>query len=218
MRDFYKELAEYVDRSPRIVEVRCSYASNELAWIFPYYDDVISYYKDTDLYIFALSAYQTRLQEYKFHQWFKNAIKFRKWKTMLDFGGGIGEASIIGAKEGMEVVYQDVAGSKTADYALHRFYKHRIKQPELWDENHNIDRKFDVIVAMDVLEHLEDPEKVIKEMARSTEWLICNPNLVLYTEKYPEHISRPDITPYFEQVSTYLWKGKNEKTKTITHI
>ena len=128
---------------------------------------------------------------------------------MLDFGGGIGEYSIVGCKAGAEVVYQDIAGSKTADYALHRFYKHGIKQPELWDENHEIDRDFDLIVAMDVLEHLENPEEVIKNMGKHCTYLLVNPDLIMYNELYPEHISHYDLTPYFYKVDGYLWKNKN---------
>lgn len=209
MTDFYAELTEYVQRDAELVKARCEGAGVELAWLFPKYkDNVIDYYKETDLYIFGLSNYQTRLQSVNFHEWLEQFIKNYNVKTMLDLGGGIGEYTIIGCKSGVEVVYQDIKGSKTMDYAVWRFGKYNVK-PQLWDETVKIDRDFDLIVAMDILEHLEEPKPVIEAMSKHCTYLICNPGLIKYNFLFPEHISHYDLTPYFYQVQNYLWKNKN---------
>jgi len=207
--DFYQELSEYCQRDIELVKLRCEGASTELAWLFPTYKDkVLDYYKDTDLYIFGLTRYQEQLKGVAFHEWLEQFISNYDIKSMLDFGGGIGEYTIIGCKEGIQVIYQDIEYSKTWEYATWRFEKHEV-DPILWDENHSIDRDFDLIVAMDVLEHLENPEPVIEAMAKHCKYLIINPDLIKFNYMFPEHISHYDIKPYFYNVQNYLWKNKN---------
>lgn len=209
MTDFYQELSEFTGRDRELVELRCNGASTELAWEFPQYaDNPLEFYRKTELYIFGLSHYQKLLQEHQFHDWLFQFIKNYNIKSMLDFGGGIGEYSIIGCKAGVETVYQDVKDSRTADYAVWRFMKHEIT-PTLWWENHELDRDFDLIVAMDVLEHLKDPKPVIEAMGKRCTYLISNPELIKYNFMFPEHISHPDLTPYFYNVHNYLWKNRN---------
>jgi hypothetical protein len=209
MTDFYKELSEFTQRDEELVKYRCECAGTELAWLFPSYKDrVIDYYRETDLYIFGLTHYQEKLKTVKFHEWLAQFIRNYNIKSMLDFGGGIGEYSIIGCQEGTEVVYQDILNSKTWDYAIWRFAK-KEATPTLWDENHLIDRDFDLIVAMDVLEHLENPKPIIEAMAKHCTYLIINPDLIKFNNMFPEHISQYDIKPYFYNVQNYLWKNKN---------
>jgi hypothetical protein len=208
--DFYKELAEYTGREEKLVEARCNTASIELAWIFPKYkDNVMDFYRETDLYIFGLSRYQKQLQEKNFHEWLSQFIRNYNIRSVLDYGGGIGEYTIVACNAGAETVYQDIMGSETANYALYRFDKHGIKQPELWNENYVIDRDFDLIIAMDIFEHLEDPQFMIEKMSKHCTYLICNPELILYNEFYPEHISHFDLNPYFYKVHGCLWKNRN---------
>jgi len=208
MTDFYGELAEYTGRDRQLVEARCLCASTELAWLFPSYKDrVLDYYRETDLYIFGLSRYQERLQGKDFHGWLAQFIRNYNIKSVLDFGGGIGEYTIVACKEGAETFYLEVEGSKTGEYARWRFQKHGVR-PVFLSENYKIDRDFDLIVAMDVLEHLPDPAPVIADMAKHCTYLISNPELITYSFMFPEHISHPDLTPYFYNVHNYLWKRR----------
>ena len=209
MTNLIDDLVEYTGRGERLVKARCAIASTELAWQFEKHrENPLDFYRNSDLYIFALTLYQTKLQDAGVHDWLRENIKRYGWKTMLDYGGGIGEYTIIGKKAGLEVVYLDVRGSKTADYALHRFYKNEIGQPLFWAEGHKIDKDFDVVVAMDVFEHLENPQEVIEQIAKHTKYLICNPMDVKYNWPYPQHISKFDIEPYFENIGSYLWRRK----------
>jgi len=207
MKDFYQDLIEYTGYTPRQVKVRCNYASSELSFIFPEYENVMDFYRETDLYIYALTKYQERLQDFNLFDWLKGAIHHYEWETLLDYGGGIGEISIVACKEGVRVDYLDIENSKTWEYAKWRFDKYNVN-PKMLKEGTPVEKEYDVIVAMDVLEHLENPQEVIEQIKESTDWLVCNPEFVQYNNMYPEHISKFDLSPYFEKVSNYLYKRK----------
>jgi 2-polyprenyl-3-methyl-5-hydroxy-6-metoxy-1,4-benzoquinol methylase len=208
MRDLYSELAEYVGRPRELVRARCQHASVELAWQFEKdKDDPIRHYRDSDLYVFALTRYQTELQEKYIHSWYQQMIKQRKMKTGLDFGGGIGEQTILGFEAGVERMgFVEVLSSETYQYAEWRFKKHEVN-PTYLNEESVINSDFDFVVAMDVFEHMENPQPVIENIARHTRYLFCNPNEILYTLLYPQHISQYSLKSFFMPLEIYLYES-----------
>ena len=211
MKNFYEELAEYTGRDLDLVTARCQVAHVELAWLWEKYkDNPIEFYRDTDLYIFNLTYYQARLQKNKIDIWFQYMLKKHGWKTGLDIGGGIGEQTILAFEQGIDrMTFTEIAGSETLRYASWRFKKHSFSGIlEIEDENYIPTKDFDFIVAMDVLEHLEDPEPVIKAIHNHTEWLFCNPEQIKYNRLSPQHISKFDLTKHFKHVDLYLWRRK----------
>lgn len=205
----YKELAEYTGRPWELVKLRCEGAAAELAWLWPQYDGVLAFYRETDLYIFDLTFYQTMLGKNNAHNWLRHMIKKHGWKTMLDFGGGTGEWSIIAAKAGCKVTYVDVEGSKTMEYARWRFKQHGVDVDCLGEDAWPLD-PFDAIIAMDVFEHLEAPVPLIEQFAGQSKFLFANPNEVKYNDLYPQHISHYKLEPLWEHVEGYLWKIRAE--------
>lgn len=208
MIDYIQELADYTGMSKWMCEQRTRYATLELAWQFEKYkDDPLQYYKDSDLYIFDLTMYHQHLEQRGVHAWFVEQIKKYGWKKMLDYGGGTGEYTILAEQNGAKTTYVDVG--ETARYALWRFGKYNILPTMVVDDdNFKLDEKYDCIVVMDVLEHLPDPEPMIKKLAECTEYILCNPDEIKYNEIYPQHISKVCLSPYFEQVEKYLYKRK----------
>ena len=127
MKDFYSELAEYTGRDYELVKARCVIAHIELAWLWEEYKDrPIDFYRETEWYIFGLSFYQTRLAEKKLDIWYQYQIRTHGWKKGLDFGGGIGEQTILAFEEGAEMDFLDVERSKTLEYARWRFNKYGV--------------------------------------------------------------------------------------------
>ena len=210
MRNLYTELAEYTGRPQTLVEARCQHASVELAWQFEKHkNDPLAHYRESDLYIFALTRYQMAIRNAGIHQWYKNNIIERGWKTGLDYGGGIGEQTILGIEAGAKMTYLDVMGSKTLEYATWRFRNRQIlgfigSVPETY----KINEDYDFIVAMDVFEHMEHPQPVIEELAKRTKYIFCNPTEIQYNWLYPQHISHFTLDPYFTKIDNYLFKRK----------
>ena len=208
MRNLYAELAEYTGRTQVLCEARCIHASVELAWQFEENKhDPIKHYRESDLYIFALTRYQMQLQVNNIHSWYQEMIKSYGWKTGFDFGGGIGEQTILACEKGVKMCFLEVDESKTMDYARWRFRKH-VFEPEMYEEHYGIERDFDFIVAMDVFEHLEKPEPIIEAIAKHTKYLFCNPGQVKYNWLYPQHISQFSIEQYFKKVDLYLYERR----------
>lgn len=210
-RDLYAELIEYTGKDKALVEARCNYADFEMAWEWvtapaPGYN-ILEYYRNSDFNIFALTKYQKELQGNGIHTWFGRMIKSLGVKTMLDLGGGIGEYTIIAEQNGAKSTFCEVRYSKTLDYAGWRFGKHKV-DPAIVFEEFEVNRDFDLVVAMDIFEHLKEPEKLIKKIASHTKYLLCNPNEINYSICYPQHISKFSLDHYFVNVDLYLWRKR----------
>ena len=206
--DFFQELTEYTGRNRRLVEERCKTAAIELAWIWEKYkDDPIAYYGETDLYIFDLSNYQAELQNKGFHWLLLDMLKKYQCKTILDFGGGIGHYTILAFQNGMKADFLEIEGSKTLEYAKWRFKKYGVN-PEIFTEKTDLTgRKYDCLVAMDVFEHIDNPEPIIKKLSTITKYLFTNLEDGLpYTPIYPQHISKYELEPYFKRIDRYMWE------------
>jgi len=208
MKNLYTELSQYTKKDLSLVTARCQIAHVELAWLWEKYkDDPIKFYKEADLYIFNLTYYQMRLQKNNIHNWYQHMIKKHGWKTGLDYGGGIGEQTILASQEGVKMDFLEIEGSKTLEYAKWRFKKYEIK-PVFRSENYKINQDYDFIVAMDVLEHLENPKPVLQDIALHTKWLFCNPEQIKYNWLSPQHISKFNLELYFKHEDLYLWRRK----------
>jgi len=155
MKNLYEELAEYTGRDLELVIARSEIATIELAWQWEKHkNDPLAFYRESDLYIFNLIRYQTRLQKGKIPTWFQYMIKKHGWKTGLDIGGGIGEQTILAMEEGVDMRFVEVEGSQTAKYAQWRFKKHKVNPDEYLTEEES-----DLHFLALYLDHLDTANK-----------------------------------------------------------
>ena len=191
-KDFYAERIGYTGRHPTLVRERCRVAPVELAWKFDK-DRILDTYKQDDLYIFDLTEYQTKLQNELLPR-FIDFLQKCNIRTMLDFGGGIGEYTILAMQNGVNVDFLEVEGSKTLEYAKWRFKKHNVNPRILTEKADLTDKKYDFVMAMDVFEHIPQPDVavLIAQLSRITKYLWCNPVGLPYNEYYPQHVSHFD--------------------------
>jgi SAM-dependent methyltransferase len=206
--DLYGDLVAYTGREPQLVRARCETAIVELAWLWAQYrDNPTAYYTATDLYLFDLTKYQSELRRLGVARaWAESVCNVREAAggcRVLDYGGGIGEWALIAALNGADVTYFDLDGPTLA-YARWRFERHNAPVRVLTSDP--LGERYDVIVAMDVLEHLPEPQPVIERLAASAPYLYCNPGEVRYDWLYPQHISRYDPRPQFERQGGYIWR------------
>jgi SAM-dependent methyltransferase len=87
--------------------------------------------------------------------------------SILMLGDGGGSDSLYLVKNGFNVKYFDIPGSKTYDFAIKRFEKHGVlgKQVEfISDYNQCLQSQYDIVLSFEVLEHLTDPIKAIQDI------------------------------------------------------
>jgi 2-polyprenyl-3-methyl-5-hydroxy-6-metoxy-1,4-benzoquinol methylase len=204
----YEELAQYTGRPLELVRTRCQSAIVELAWQWHSNPDhPEQFYKNTDLYLFDLTEYQQRLYRANWYIWFQEILGELKIKRILDFGGGIGESLIQAYAAGVrELDYVDIKDSKTMDYAMHRFRSHNVSV-QIWD---GIPRKeYDLIIAMDVLEHIPNPGQAIRRFKEAGPYLIANPEQISFDAVFlPQHISNYNLAADYQHIEGNLYQRR----------
>ena len=83
---------------------------------------------------------------------------------VLDYGGGSGSDAIIYARSGHEAHYADLVAWKNTDVVARRFALRGLDIP-IHDALGLPDRRFDVITAIDVIEHIYDVEEATARLA-----------------------------------------------------
>lgn len=203
------DLIEYTGKPRELVVQRAKTAMIELAWQWHEHKDDTAYYRDTDLYIFDLTKYQAQLVVDV--DMMIEEIKVRKLKKVLDFGGGIGEYTRRAIQEaGADVTFLELKDSQTLKYANWRFTKHKIKPKIVNEEYPWHAEKWDVVFAMDVIEHLnkEEAEKTIKALQKNAKYVFANPEFLKFDDLFPQHITKFELTG-FVKVGTMLYKNKS---------
>jgi len=125
----------------------------------------------------------------------------RRVASCLDFGSGVGSGALLFGASGVAVTLADIS-STLLDFCRWRLARRQIasgfvdlKQSELPDE------AFDMVLAMDVFEHLADPVEAAERL-----WRALKPGGVLFARIHaevdpdrPHHIVR-DFAPTFARM------------------
>lgn len=207
------DLVEYTGKPRDLVKERCKSAFAELAWIWHNQkhstaEEILQFYKTTDLYIFDLTKYQSLLVLDV--NMMIEELKERKLVKMLDLGGGIGEYTIRAIQEaGCDVTFLELKDSKTLEYAKWRFTKHKVK-PKIVTESYPWqDEEWDVVFAMDVIEHMTEAEakKTLDALREKAKYVFANPEFIKYNDLYPQHISSFALEG-FSRSGTLIYKNQ----------
>jgi SAM-dependent methyltransferase len=140
-----------------------------------YNEKMEKFYQETDGFIYESMVYSCRFDKRvvmeKVKQRIDNYISLKKSESKLNilmFGDGVGSDTIYlynFYKDKVDFYYFDVPGSKTFEFALKRFNKYNIEVKIITDYNKIPKDFFDVIISIEVLEHLPDPIQAIKDIS-----------------------------------------------------
>jgi SAM-dependent methyltransferase len=157
-----------------------------------YNEKMERFYQETDAFIYetlvescrfgkrlVMEKIKERIDNYYMNLNLKNQSRL----NILMFGDGAGSDTIYlysFYKDKADLYYFDVPGSKTFDFAVKRFKKYNVDVKIITDYNKIPKNFFDVIVSLEVLEHLPDAIKAIKDIS---EFLKIG-GIVLITESF----------------------------------
>jgi ubiquinone/menaquinone biosynthesis C-methylase UbiE len=132
-------------------------------------EEITRFYQETHSYIYDLAGDHCRLRRRPVWKAIVQRIERRgAGQRVLLYGDGIGSDSIALARRGHGVTYFDLAGV-TANFARFRFAKeglqHRITVVERAGEIPA--EAFDVVVCIEVLEHVVDPPATMRDIYRA---------------------------------------------------
>ena len=123
-----------------------------------------------------------------------NVIDHVRPKDILDFGCGIGIPAFFLAQKGHRVTAMDLEGTGTLAFLKDRVRRHRVPMTIAESKGgvpHLGGAEFDVIIAMDCLEHIKEWPDVVRELARHLKpgGVLFSNNAILLDNLHPEHYS-----------------------------
>jgi 2-polyprenyl-3-methyl-5-hydroxy-6-metoxy-1,4-benzoquinol methylase len=176
-----------------------------------YNEKMEKFYQETDGFIYESMVYSCRFDKRvvmeKVKQRIDNYISLKKSESKLNilmFGDGVGSDTIYlynFYKDKVDFYYFDVPGSKTFEFATKRFNKYNIEVKIITDYNKIPKDFFDVIISIEVLEHLPDPIQAIKDISE----FLKVAGIVLITESF-------GLVPFY--LPTHLKSNLKFKGKT----
>jgi hypothetical protein len=123
---------------------------------------LLDWYKQTEAYIWELSAYHSdpgcNYHEGTFRG-IKDQLLQERRQRVLCLGDGIGDLTLWLRQAGIDAVYHDLEGSRTAGFAKFRYWMYTGKRlpsftTDTWDPTILPAESFDAIVSLDFMEHL----------------------------------------------------------------
>jgi 2-polyprenyl-3-methyl-5-hydroxy-6-metoxy-1,4-benzoquinol methylase len=161
---------------------------------------ITNFYKQTSNYIYELGEWHLFVPNKRESDMaLVEAMRQKKPKNILDFGGGVGLMAMPLARAGFDVTLADLGGT-SLDFAAFRAKRHNVKL-KLWKsdlEPAPPDAKYDVIMCLDVLEHLPKDilhdvvDKLVKLKHRGTQVIMSAP--FGRTSVHPMHMDNSEDT------------------------
>ncbi len=176
------ELEAYTGLPREEIERRCQASQAELKEIWEQReraDDaaIEAFYREADPYLFNLLWWHA-LQEGPAVAWNARIVELAREhgaKTALEFGGGIGSLAIALQQAGIETTLADVSRPSLA-FARWRAEQRAVplRIVDLGEKGLGAER-YDLVTAVDVLEHVPDPVATLEELAErvAPEGLFC---------------------------------------------
>lgn len=125
--------------------------------------NILDLYKISQPYnVFSLSYWHMQ----RWHKKFRNNVLKYSTGKILDYGGGIGDISLILSQNGLDVTYADING-KNMEFAKWLFKKN-ILEIAVFDVENEFEliweKKYDTIICLDVIEHVYNPKELLEKM------------------------------------------------------
>jgi 2-polyprenyl-3-methyl-5-hydroxy-6-metoxy-1,4-benzoquinol methylase len=198
LESMVEELAEYLGEDPAVVSDRCAAAQRLVAeeWISSGLakgsdpKSVEQFYSARRTYLYDLTAFGAQYPNVPELEFLARTAAKARFETYLDFGSGIGSVGIFFARRGLEVTLADIS-PHLLEYAAWRFRRRGLKVNTIDLRSEKLpENAFQLVTALDVVEHLADPRAVVRSIAASAKrggLFACNVSPA--ASQYPQHIT-----------------------------
>lgn len=140
-------------------------------------------------------------------------------RTCLDFGSGVGSGGLLFCRANIDTTLADISAT-LLDFARWRFDRRRLAARFLNLKDAPLpEASFDLILAMDVFEHLVDPVEVVEQL-----WRALNPGGLLFARihaeadpSHPQHIVK-DFGPTFARMEDLSFVEKWRDSALWGHL
>jgi len=131
-------------------------------------DEIINFYKNTKNYLFNLVIWHESGERRNFQEDLKLLLEKFSIKSVIDFGCGVGSDSLFLLENNIETFMIDFNCPST-DFLKWRMAKRNLLEGKFLDaDNIDVLPASEMFWAIDVLEHIPDPEEVIEKLSDET--------------------------------------------------
>lgn len=187
-------------------------------------ESVDKFYKQTENYIFDLLPWNAcGMFEEKLPPIFK-LIEDNNYKTIVDFGGGIGFFSLVAANKfpDRQFIYTDFMSSPQAQFAqflFNKFSSSNVIMLDIETEFYSTITKCDLIVTLDVLEHVANLELTLDLLTNITD-NIYQYNTFCAHAGAPQHINELTQVQFMNMMARrhFIFKNGDEHHMSKVYI
>ena len=189
-------------------------------------DEVMGFYAQTENYMPELTIVASTEDKQKLGRFVIGYCLKNNIKNVVDYGCGVGQVSIVGALNGLNMTAVDIEG-KTFEFTKWKFKKYglNVKTIEIKNET-PLKEKYDAITCFEVLQHVPDVEKTLEHFHESlnengllliTRRFIGNYSLALKkNEKYENIFEDVVKNKGFQLVKKFhMWGNKDNSGKWL---
>lgn len=160
--------------------------------------DIKRWYTETDFYVFDLLPWNGCGMFKEKIENITAIIKQHGFKTIIDFGGGLGVTSIYLAQElNCKVYYVDLKDSITSKFAKFLMNKMNVTSVEMLtdEEFYNSSITADAIVSLDCFEHIPDMEDTFDKLTLHSN-VIVHDSTFFSDQWSPQHVYTPTMLDF----------------------
>lgn len=167
--ELYRELAFYLNISEDQVKAMGENSQEKLnyEWEKGSHGNAVQFYRQNMTYLYNLVHWHANYGEVLARVKAMQFIQSKQKTNVLDFGSGIGSTAMLFAVNGLKVTAADVSDVLLL-YVKYRMERHGLAIGIInLSESALPANEYDAVTAIDVLEHIEEPKKVLHAIALS---------------------------------------------------
>lgn len=183
-------------------------------------ETIRNWYTDTDLYVFDLLPWNGCNMFKEKADTIIDLIKQNNYKSVTDFGGGLGILSTYIVKNtDCKVVYVDLKDSVTFNFAKYFINKYDVKNIEIFGDEEYFGSNIvtDCIISTDCFEHIPNMEETFNKLIRHSNAIYHDST---FNSDYwsPQHVYTPTQLEFLNMCAKYNFLPNRDNIKILHRV